>query len=340
MRTHHPIPTALAVLLAAGLLAGCGKGSDPLAPTATAPASQDEAAVTDVLAQMPELAEDDLFLSDEETELSLAAEAALGRPAASPAAAIRPWRYWRHITDVERRFEFEFFAPDSNGDPTRAFVTIHKSLKGTFNILTPTPAPDDTANGGDAAPAAYGGGDPPNRDDLRLVRKPLHDHWVRRVALVRVETRNSDRHLWRIAGTSGVSVQSVSPDASVVPQTDIVSLRIEKANLDTTITNPLELFRLRQIIHAVPGEEVKLTVETRATDDVVVLLHRSHRFRFVNNGDGTYSGLWIVPLAPGIHHFGVNALSHGTLFDDEAPYSSDAWILPYVTTPIMVDELP
>lgn len=340
MRTHHPIPAALAALLAAGLIAGCGQSGDPLSPAANAPANPDEAAVTSVLAQLPELAEDGLFLSQEETELSLAAEAALGRPSASPAAAIRPWRYWRHITDVERRFEFEFFAPDSNGDPTRAFVTIHKSLRGTFNILTPTPAPDDTANGDGAALASHGGDDPPHRDDLRLVRKRLHDHWVRRVALVRVETRNSDRHLWRIAGTSGVSVQSVSPAASVAPQTDILSLRIEKANLDTTITNPLELFRLKQIIHAVPGEEVRLTVETRASDDVVVLLHRGHRFRFRNNDDGTYTGLWIVPLAPGIHHFGVNALSHDTLFDDEAIYSSDAWILPYVTTPMTVDELP
>lgn len=340
MQTHFRIHPVLAVLLAAGLIAGCGRSVDPVAPAATTSGNQDEAAVTDVLAQLPELAEDDLYLSDEETELGIAAEAALGRPGASPAAAIRPWRYWRHIVDVDRRFEFEFFAPDSNGDPTRALVTIHKSLKGTFNILTPTPAPDDTAQGDGAALAGYGGDDPPHRDDLRLVSKRLHDHWVRRVALVRVEARNSDRHLWRIAGTSGVSVQSVPPAASVAPQTDIVSLRIEKANLDTTITNPLELFRLRQIIHALPGEEVKLTVETRATDDVVVLLHRGHRFRFTNHGDGTYSGLWIVPLAPGIHHFGVNALSHGTLFDDEAPYSSDAWILPYVATPIMVDELP
>ena len=338
MRTQLPIPAALAVLLAAGLLAGCGKGADPLSPAAPAPAEHDEAVVTDVLAQLPELAEDDLFMSDEQTELSLAAEAALGRPAVSPAAAIRPWRYWRHITDVDRRFEFEFFAPDSNGDPTRAFVTIHKSLKGTFHILTPTPAPDDTAKD-DGAALASSGDDPAPLRDLRLVRKRLHDHWLRRVALVRVGASDTDRPHWRIAGTSGVSVQTVST-ATVIPPTDIVSLRIQKANLDTTITNPLELFRLRQLIHAVPGEEVTLTVTTVGSQNVVVLLHRSLRFRFRNNGDGTYTGRWIVPGAPGIHHFGVNALSHGTLFDDEAPYESDAWILPYVTTPITVDELP
>jgi hypothetical protein len=28
----------------------------------------------------------------------------------------------------------------------------------------------------------------------------------------------------------------------------------------------------------------------------------------------------------------VDVLSHGTLFDDQTPYDSKAWILPYVTT--------
>ena len=35
----------------------------------------------------------------------------------------------------------------------------------------------------------------------------------------------------------------------------------------------------------------------------------------------------------GLHHIGVNALSNGTLFDDEAPYDSDAWILPHTFFP-------
>jgi hypothetical protein len=329
MRFHASLP-ALTALLAAGLLSGCGKSTESLHPAAATAGVRDETAVTGVMEMVPELAEDPLFMSEEETELGLAAEAALGRGIA-PAALIRPWRYWRTITDVDRRFEFEFFAPDENGDPTRAFVTIHKLLKGTFNIATPTPADGEVAAVGDT---------PSEPADLRIVRKRLHDHWVRRVALVRIDAPESDRHVWRIAGTSGVSVQSVSPAASVLPATHIVSLRIAKAGLDTTITNPLELFRLRQLIRTVAEEEVKLTVTTVQKDDVVVLLHRGLRLRFVNNGDGTHSGRWRVPRVAGVHHVGVNALSRGTLFDDEAPYSSDAWILPYVTTPMETDYLP
>jgi hypothetical protein len=31
----------------------------------------------------------------------------------------------------------------------------------------------------------------------------------------------------------------------------------------------------------------------------------------------------------GLRHLAVNALSHGTLFDDALPYDSKAWALPF-----------
>jgi hypothetical protein len=34
----------------------------------------------------------------------------------------------------------------------------------------------------------------------------------------------------------------------------------------------------------------------------------------------------------------VNALSNGTLFDDQAPYDSDAWIFPYAIQPCFIAE--
>ncbi len=338
MRFQASIPAAFVALLAAGLIAGCGASTGTLAPTATSAETRNEAEVTGVLATMPALAEDDLFMSAEETGLSAAANAALGR-VATPATAIRPLRFWRHITGVTRSFEFEFFAPDSNGDPTRAFVTIHKRLTGTFDIATPTPA-DGDSEAIDVAIASTSGDPAVDPADPRIVRKRLMDHWQRRVALVRVDPVGSNRHIWKIAGTSGVRVKSVAPVTSTAPDTHIESLRIQKANLDTTLSDPLELFRLRRILAAAPGEAVRLTVTTGADDDVVVLVHRGMRFLFHNDGGGFYSATWIVPRVAGIHHFGVNVLSHGTLFDDAAPYASDAWLLPYVTVPIAVDEMP
>jgi hypothetical protein len=74
---------------------------------------------------------------------------------------------------------------------------------------------------------------------------------------------------------------------------------------------------------------VTLTVTTQRPDDVVVLLHRDRRFRLHNNGDNTYTGTWLAPNVDEIRHVGVNALSNGSLFDDAARYSSDAWLWHY-----------
>ena len=63
------------------------------------------------------------------------------------------------------------------------------------------------------------------------------------------------------------------------------------------------------------------------------LLSRDRRFRLHSNGDNTYTGVFHVRLLAGLHHLGVNALSNGTLFDDQAPYDSQSWILPYVVRP-------
>ena len=51
--------------------------------------------------------------------------------------------------------------------------------------------------------------------------------------------------------------------------------------------------------------------------------------RLTPNGDNTYSGRFTVPDERGVRHFGVNALAHDTLWDDETPYNSLAWIFPY-----------
>jgi hypothetical protein len=44
---------------------------------------------------------------------------------------------------------------------------------------------------------------------------------------------------------------------------------------------------------------------------------------------------------PGIRLVGVNALSRGTLFDDEAPYDSEAWLFHFAVRPTAIaDALP
>ena len=115
--------------------------------------------------------------------------------------------------------------------------------------------------------------------------------------------------------------------------TRLVSLRIQSADLDTVITDPLELHRLRRMLKLAPDAEVLLTARTADPTDVVLFHGFDLRRRFVNNGDGTHSFRFPSGHFPGLRHFGVDALSHGTLFDDAERYDANAWILAYVVVP-------
>ena len=303
------IRTTLFLPLALGLVAGCGKSGDPLAPDPGA--ADDQTQVQQTLDAHPEMAQDGVYGNEGSTSVGSDA------PAGS-LAAIQPLTYWRTITSVDRRVVIDFSDPDPNGRPTTALVTIHRQLHGSFNILT---------------------GDVPEDSARSVVRKRLNDHWVRKVLLKRVLPTPSDSaaddrggRRWRIAALSGVEV--TSKDAT----TQIVGLRIQGGGLDTTIADPLALFRLRGVLKFEARTELTLTVTTTRNDDIVILHHRDRRFRFHNNGDNTYTGVWSVGAIAGLQHVGVNALAHGTLYDDADPYDSKSWILPYVVRPTELAE--
>lgn len=290
------------VLLAAALLAGCSDNRTE--PNGALPSDGTQRiSETDLLeAMLPaaSLVEEDLFADPTETSLAGSAPGSEG----SAASPIQPLRFWRHITDVRRSYEFAFADSDSVGRPRTAVVTIHKRFAGTFNLVP----------------------EPENEGDPRVViRKELRDHWVRRVKLRRFPpdgTRHRDH--WRVAAVSGVKV--TSRDAT----TEIVSVRVESGPLDTTITGPLAFFNLRRILRFDEDAEVRLTVTTSRSDDVVLLYRSGHREKMANQGDNTHTATFPAGSLQGWRHFGVNALSHGTLYDDELPYDSRAWILPYV----------
>jgi hypothetical protein len=281
-------------------LAGCGTGSDPVAPTSGT--SADQSAIQQEMAQHPDLIDDE-GISSSEAEIEADASASASASATLGVALDRPLRFGRHIRSIERRFEYAFADTDSTGRPTTARVTIHTFLAGTFNVAMGDSGTVDT-----------------------VIHKPLHDHAIRHVRLKRVRLPGTRRDAWKIVATSGVEV--TSRDAEV----RIQSLRVQSGALDTTITDPLALFRLRAILKLTAGEPTTLTVTTNHDDDVVLLHTRLGRFPLHTNGDGTYSGTWTAPLLAGFRHAGINALSHGTLFDPAAPYDSQAWILPYRVT--------
>jgi hypothetical protein len=305
-----------AALLAAGILAGCADNrTEPNPALSSSGNGQEAPSQADLLEAMApalSLIEEGLFA--DATETSLAGSSPSSQEAV--ASPIQPRRFWRHITDVRRSYEFAFADSDSVGRPTTAIVTIHKRFAGTFNIVP----------------------EPENEGDPRtVIRKELRDHWVRRVKLRRIarldDTRYGDR--WRVAAVSGVKVTSRGASS------EIASVHVAAGVLDTTITGPLAFFNLRRILRFDEGAEVTLTVTTTRSDDVVLLYRSGHREKMTNNGDNTYTATFPAGDLEGWRHFGVNALSQGTLYDDELPYDSNAWILPYViaSTP-EVDYLP
>ena len=293
---HRPWFSIL--LLAAVSLAGCGRTSSLQAPAGGPPAGTDDAQIAAALEASPEYVNEEVW----QDGTPMAFEDAIGF------AAIRPLRFWREIRRVETSLDIRYLNPDPNGRPLLAIVTIHRNLRGSFNIVAGSVEAGDTTRA--------------------LVRKPLDDLWTRRIALVRMPLREDTALTrWRLAGTSGVDVRTRGGD------TRVTSLRIQSGALDTTITEPLELHRLRHVLKLEPDAEVRLTARTSDPTDVVLFHGFDVRRRFVNNADGSHSFRFPTGHFFGLRHFGVDALSHGTLFDDAEPYDSNAWILAYAVAP-------
>jgi hypothetical protein len=74
---------------------------------------------------------------------------------------------------------------------------------------------------------------------------------------------------------------------------------------------------------------VTLSATTGNAGDVVLFYGYDMRRRFVNNGNGTFTFEFPAGRFPGLRYFGVDALSNGTLFDDQAAYDSNAWVFPF-----------
>jgi hypothetical protein len=282
--------------LAALALAGCGKSTNSLQANTSGgtAAGSDQAQVATVVQNNPGYVDEDVWQSP----LAQAYDTAGGL------AAVRPLRFWRDITTVDRTVDTQFGAPDSNGHPTLALVTVHKHIQGTFNLLAGAVDPADSSH--------------------TLVKKPIDDDWTRKLMLVRrVMPGDTTHSRWHLVGTSAVDVHTRGG------ATHLVSVRIQSGPLDTTITDPLELHRLRRIVFMPPGLPVTLTATTGNASDVVLFYGRDMRRRFTNNGDGTFTFVFPTGRFMGLRHFGVDALSNGTLFDDKAPYDSNAWLFPY-----------
>ncbi len=303
--------SALSLLLVAAMIAGCGKTTKPASPTgfSGSTAAVDMAQASDQLAAHPTLVTENLSTDPTATVFGPTDLDNDGW------MRFRPLRWWRTIDSTTRSVDIVFGNPDSTGRPTTAIATVHRHLMGKFHVvIADSTAPDSM---------------------LRIVVKPLDDQWTRLLALRRFPPRDTadldDGHEqpdttnhWRVVGTSGVLVTSANATVH------INSIRLQAGTLDTTVTDPLQLFRLRRFPLFRSFTTVHLTVSTTHNDDIVAFYRDGDRRTFHNNGDGTYSIDFVAWDFGGLRHLGVNAFAKGTITSDTYPYDSQAWLTPFV----------
>jgi len=322
---------ALPVLALAGSLAlqGCTK-EDAI----TDPLNQPPAGVTTEEAAIRYFALADEFSTNaevtmEDGEMYPAEYGTVGKIS----AGITPLRFGRFIRSVTRTVEVTMQAGDS-----LAFADVTKDIYGVFRIR---------GLNGDM--------------DTVTVNKEFHDRAMKRMVFRRV-ARDNDRwwRNWIPVGSSLVKGGTVEPNDNI----EIVMTELFLPNGDTVVvTDPLaHILRYRweppmflrdsaghdrpPVPELVDGQQLTMRVTVRSASpdtDLVALRFGCDAFhkrralmRLVSeedNGDGTwtrsYERMWNVPPQRGFFHVAVDAMTHGTIFDDEEPYSVSWWAVPY-----------
>ncbi len=321
-----------ALLLAGSIfLAGCSKDDaivDPL--------NQPPAGVTNEQSSINYMALADEFSANTEAtmndgDLQPAEYGLVGKVAAD----IKPLRFGRVIRSITRNVEIEYEAGDSIAV---AFVT--KDIYGVFKIRG--------ING---------------EGDTVTVGKEFHDRSMKRVIFRRIN-RDPERFWrnWIPVGTSLVAGGTVEPNDDIA----IKKVEVFLPNGDTVVvTNPLEHMMRYRWARLLDGElanpdrpdrpavpellegqrlSMRVTIVSASADtDLVALrfgcnpvLKRRALMEFVGqeqNEDGTftrvYERMWTVPHVKGFFHAAVDAVTHGTIFDDVEPYSVSWWGVPY-----------
>jgi hypothetical protein len=311
------------VALTGLLVVGC-KNDDGTGPSDQAPAG-----VSNEVQAMTYYSSNDAFvLNDEQTIADQSLETMNYGTFGKIDANITPIRWGRFVTNITKNLTTNVLPGDS-----LAVTTIEKTVIGTFKIKGKTPAGDTVT-----------------------ITKPFTDKSTRNMIFRRVN--RDQKRFWM----NWVPVASSLVDGGTLPPNDkinITALAMLRMNGDTLVSvkDPntyylryrwLRLFQggRTDTPELVPGEMVKLiaTVVSASPDtDVVVLRYgfdATHRRRnqltmISEKTDGAlftrqYAITWPVHFHRGFFHAGVEAMTSGTLFDDNPDtYSVSWWGVPY-----------
>jgi len=292
--------SALVVIVASG----CG-GKSSTSPSSTQ--TGDQGQVAGVLSAAATLTDDGLDEDPSRVSASVVAgdfqRGELSDPSATE-ALIRPFAWWQNVTQITPTLTFAFADTDGSGRPTSCIVTISKHMTGSL-IVIPTSATDTT-----------------QADSSHVISKPLDKTLTREIKLSRLLI--GTERLWKVTQVTGAYVSTVSP------QTDLISLHIHTTSgVDTTIMSPLQWFSLRHVLTFAANDTVTVTATTSRTNDPVFIHRWDWRHRLRNNLDGTYTFSWVTSAWDGWRWFGIQAMSHGSIYDDTAPFDMVAWHFPF-----------
>jgi hypothetical protein len=293
----------LAVVGLLGLIvfaSGCSKSTT--APAAPA-APTDQQQVNTTLGASATLVDDQL--AEDATQVSTAFNGARPALPSRAEAAIQPFAWWQNVTSETITWTLAFSDTDVTGHPQTCIATLNKHMTGQLVVIPRSPT-DSTQAG------------------TTRINKPLDRTLTRKVMLKRLLILGIRE--WRVVEITGAFVSTQPPDNT----TKIQSIRIQSASgVDTTITDPLQFFSLSHIIRFGTSDSVAVTVTTTRNDDPVFIHRWDWRHRLRNNLDGTYSFKWVTSAWGGWRHFGIQAMTHGSIYDDTLPYDSQAWHLPF-----------
>ncbi|HWP82412.1 MAG TPA: hypothetical protein VNN76_07135 [Bacteroidota bacterium] len=297
---------AFFLMLTVGIFAGCQK--EVMGPDETN---------LEAIRQM--ITEDPLFTSDGAT---LNDDGPVIFKTGDVATPIYPRGWGRRITQVSRTIDF-----DSVSD-TLVVATVKHTITGEIRIAARYSLQDTT---------------------ITIVTKPFVEETLRKVKLYRVARTNNTRLNWRPREVSA---------AKGGTQNALITINKLEARIGTdtvVITDPtaywfkLGHFGGREVPQFSPSQPmtIRVTIRSTASDTDFVSLHRpalmmagnfrpAHaRMTLVSQVqigsayERVYEYSWNSHLR-GRHHVFVSALTRESLFDDQAPFSTQVWGIPYI----------
>lgn len=247
--------------------------------------------------------------------------------------AVTPIRFGRFITSLTRTVETTY----EDGDEI-AIAHITKEITGVFKILALNEA-----------------------NEMVMIEKPFTDKAQRDIVFTRVA--HDPVHFWR----NWVPVSTSLVKGGTLPPNDQVKITLVEITLNgetISITDPLTYYmsygwmgeqRLRaglrkgDVPELTGGQPIQLrvTLESSMADEEFVAVRYGYAglswrrlpmtLTEESENGGVYTRVYeITASSPLYMHFhrgwfnlGIDAVTNGTLYDDQAPYSASWWGIPY-----------